>query len=148
MLSSEYYKLKSFNMLQALLDAYHKVFMDYVTLMKSHAFGGNVYDVPAVLFHHLERTCQEMQSAYNILYNAVNDMYVKVSGIEIKDEEDLKFSTTIGEWEQDRRLKSLSKMKQFMDACNEELKLLQAMKKGEQIAIEHKVVQSNMETSK
>ena len=150
MLTHEYYKLKIFNRLQYALNAYHEVFMDYVVLMKSHILSSDSGDIPSILFHHLERIFQEMEAAYKILYSATDSMYDEISKIEIKDSAsiaDKPYSITLGELEEDRRLKNLSKMKQFMDACKEELKKLQTIKRSEQIVIEHKVVQSNTETN-
>ena len=150
MLTHEYYKLKSFNRLQYALNAYHEVFMDYVALMKSHILSSESNDVPTMLFHYLEKIFYEMKEAYKLLYSATDKMYDEISKIEIKDSAsiaDEPYSTTLGELEENRRLKNLSKMKQFMDACAEELKLLSTMKRSEQITIEHKVVQSNMETN-
>lgn len=150
MLTHEYSKLKRFNRLQYALNAYHEVFMDYVALMKSHILSSESDDVPSILFYHIEKIFQEMEAAYKILYSATDSMYDEISKIEIKDSANIAdelYSTTLGELEEDRRLKNLLKMKQFMDACKEELKQLQTMKRSELITIEHKVVQSNMETN-
>lgn len=144
MLTHEYYKLKSFNKLQYALNAYHEVFMDYITLMKSHILISESSAVPSMLFHYLEKIFYEMKEAYKILYSATDKMYNEISKIEIKDSasisEDFRITETLGELEEDRRFKNLSKMKQFMDACSEELNLLSTMKRSEQITIEHKVV--------
>ena len=143
MLSHEYYLLRDYNRLQTALNAYYDVFNAYQRLLSSHLVTSETGNVPPILFHHLELASREMQEAYQILHDATTEAYNKAADIKISESatvDDSSLIATFGEYERTRSRKNLQKLKQFVDANEEQLKLLSEMKRSEQIVIEHKTV--------